>query len=168
MACKFAPGIGKLQPMSAYRDPQGQAAPAAPESATLHQDARGLWWVRIGHRNHRVSAHRGSDGHWAVTLDRVADQWEVHGLREQMMERMGLEEASAAGAKELRAPMPGKVIEVLVKEGQSVEEGEAMLVLDAMKMENVLRAGMSGVVSSIGVEAGNAVEKEAVLISMAD
>jgi len=43
-----------------------------------------------------------------------------------------------------------------------------MLVLEAMKMENVLRAGMSGVVSAIGVEKGSAVEKEAVLISMAD
>lgn len=168
MGCKFAPGIGKLQPMSAYRDPQGQAAPAAPDSATLHQDARGLWWVRIGQRNHRVSAHRGADGRWAVTLDGVADQWEVHGLREQMMERMGLEDASAAGAKELRAPMPGKVIEVLVKEGQAVGEGDPMLVLEAMKMENVLRAAGEGEVGTIRVAAGEAVEKDAVLIALAD
>jgi biotin carboxyl carrier protein len=82
------------------------------------------------------------------------------------MERMGIEEGADATSKDLRAPMPGKVLEVLVQEGQSVEEGEAMLVLEAMKMENVLRAGAAGVVSMIGVEAGNAVEKEAVLISM--
>lgn len=84
------------------------------------------------------------------------------------MERMGIEEAAGAQAMELRAPMPGKVLEILVQEGQSVEEGEAMLVLEAMKMENVLRARTSGVVSSIGVETGAAVEKETVLISMAD
>jgi len=64
--------------------------------------------------------------------------------------------------------MPGKVLEILVKEGQSVEEGDAMLVLEAMKMENVLRAGMAGLVANIDVEVGSAVEKEAVLISMAD
>ena len=84
------------------------------------------------------------------------------------MERMGLEDGASAKSRELRAPMPGKVLEILVQEGQTVEEGEAMLVLEAMKMENVLRAGSSGVVSSIGVEAGHAVEKEAVLISMAN
>jgi biotin carboxyl carrier protein len=64
--------------------------------------------------------------------------------------------------------MPGKVLKILVKEGQSVEEGDAMLVLEAMKMENVLRAGMAGLVANIDVEVGSAVEKEAVLISMAD
>lgn len=84
------------------------------------------------------------------------------------MERMGIEDGAGALSRELRAPMPGKVLDILVEEGQAVEEGEAMLVLEAMKMENVLRAGMSGVVSAIGVEKGSAVEKEAVLISMAD
>ena len=84
------------------------------------------------------------------------------------MERMGIEEGAADLSLELRAPMPGKVLEILVKEGQSVEEGDAMLVLEAMKMENVLRAGMAGLVANIDVEVGSAVEKEAVLISMAD
>ena len=154
--------------MSAYRDLRGHAAPAAPEHCALHQDARGLWWVRIGHRNHRVSAQWGSDGRWAVSLDGVTDQWLVHGLREQMMERMGLEDAAAAGTKELRAPMPGKVIEVLVAEGQAVSEGDPMLVLEAMKMENVLRAAGAGEVGTIRVAAGEAVEKDAVLIALAD
>ena len=84
------------------------------------------------------------------------------------MERMGIEDGAGSQSMELRAPMPGKVLEILVEEGQSVEEGDAMLVLEAMKMENVLRAGTAGVVSTIGVKEGSAVEKEAVLISMAD
>ena len=84
------------------------------------------------------------------------------------MERMGIEDGAGSQSRELRAPMPGKVLEILVEEGQSVEEGDAMLVLEAMKMENVLRAGTAGVVSAIGVKKGSAVEKEAVLISMAD
>lgn len=140
--------------------------PGNPGEPRLYEDDRGRWWVRIGHRNHRVSVQSLEGGRWDIRLDGVADQWSVHGLRETLMERMGIEEGADATSKDLRAPMPGKVLEVLVQEGQSVEEGEAMLVLEAMKMENVLRAGAAGVVSMIGVEAGNAVEKEAVLISM--
>jgi len=134
----------------------------------LYEDDRGRWWVRIGYRNHRVSVQPMEGGKWDIRLDGVADEWSVHGLRETLMERMGIEEGADSASKDLRAPMPGKVLEVLVEEGQTVEEGDAMLVLEAMKMENVLRAGAPGVVAVIGVEAGKAVEKEAVLISMED
>ena len=152
--------------MARYRNAQGQEMPGNPGEPRLYEDDRGRWWVRIGHRNHSVSVQSLEGGRWDIRLDGVADQWSVHGLRETLMERMGIEEGADATSKDLRAPMSGKVLEVLVQEGQSVEEGEAMLVLEAMKMENVLRAGAAGVVSMIGVEAGNAVEKEAVLISM--
>ena len=152
--------------MARYRNAQGQEMPGNPGEPRLYEDDRGRWWVRIGHRNHSVSVQSLEGGRWDIRLDGVADQWSVHGLRETLMERMGIEEGADATSEDLRAPMPGKVLEVLVQEGQSVEEGEAMLVLEAMKMENVLRAGAAGVVSMIGVEAGNAVEKEAVLISM--
>ena len=64
--------------------------------------------------------------------------------------------------------MPGKVIDVLVAEGQSVSEGDPMLVLEAMKMENVLRAAGDGQVGTISVSAGDAVEKGAVLVALAD
>ena len=154
--------------MARYRNAQGQEMPGNPSEPRLYKDDRGRWWVRIGHRNHRVSIQSLDGGRWDIRLDGVSDQWSMHGLREVLMERMGIEDGVDEASKDLRAPMPGKVLEVLVNEGQTVEEGEAMLVLEAMKMENVLRAGAAGVVATIGVEAGHAVEKEAVLISMED
>ena len=54
------------------------------------------------------------------------------------------------------------------REGQTVAEGDPMLVLEAMKMENVLRAAGEGEVGSVRVSAGEAVEKDAVLIALAD
>lgn len=154
--------------MAQYLDAKGQETPKSLEEARVHRDERGRWWVRLGIRNHRVSVQSLGAGKWDVRVDGIADEWQSRNLREILMERMGIEEGAGAQAMELRAPMPGKVLEILVQEGQSVEEGEAMLVLEAMKMENVLRAKTSGVVSSIGVETGAAVEKETVLISMAD
>lgn len=82
------------------------------------------------------------------------------------MERMGLQDASAAASKELRAPMPGKVVDILVKPGQSVAEGDPLVVLEAMKMENVLRSAGDGVVAEIAVQSGQAVEKDAVLVAL--
>ena len=154
--------------MARYRNAQGQEMPENSGEFRLYEDDRGRWWVRIGYRNHRVSVQPMEGGKWDIRLDGVADEWSVHGLRETLMERMGIEEGADSASKDLRAPMPGKVLEVLVEEGQTVQEGDAMLVLEAMKMENVLRAGAPGVVAVIGVEAGKAVEKEAVLISMED
>lgn len=154
--------------MAMYRDTSGNRAPDAPDSYAVHRDARGVWWVRVGHRNHRVSLHCGPDGVWDIRLDGVSDRWTLRGLREQLMERMGLEEAGASATKELRAPMPGKVLEVLVEKGQNVNEGDPMLVLEAMKMENVLRAAGEGCIGSILVSPGEAVEKDAVLISLAN
>ena len=160
--------MGNLPTMATYRDPEGNPTPAAPEGWIAHCDARGVWWVRLGHRNHRVTLDQLGDGSWDIRLDGASDRWVVHGLREQLMERMGLEETDAAGSKELRAPMPGKVLEVLVEPGQPVVEGDPMLVLEAMKMENVLRAGGEGSIGSILVAPGEAVEKDAVLIALAD
>lgn len=154
--------------MAGYRNASGKMMPVKEGEARLHRDERGRWWVRIGRRNHCVSMQQTASGEWDVRLDGVSDQWSLRGLREELMERMGIEDGAGSQSRELRAPMPGKVLEILVEEGQSVEEGDAMLVLEAMKMENVLRAGTAGVVSAIGVKEGSAVEKEAVLISMAD
>ncbi|MCL4157718.1 UNVERIFIED_CONTAM: hypothetical protein GTU68_034634 [Idotea baltica] len=62
--------------------------------------------------------------------------------------------------------MPGLILDVLVEEGQSVEKGQALIILEAMKMENVLKAEKEGVIARICVEEGIAVDKKAVLIEM--
>jgi len=67
-----------------------------------------------------------------------------------------------AGA--VTAIMPGKIIRVLVKEGDEVQEGDVLCVLEAMKMENELRAGKSGVVQQVTVEPGSDVEMGEVLV----
>ena len=69
-----------------------------------------------------------------------------------------------AKATKLKAPMPGKVLEVMVQPGQTVAKGEGLLILEAMKMENMLKAEQEGTVKSVNVSVGDAVEKNNVLI----
>lgn len=64
----------------------------------------------------------------------------------------------ASGPQEIVAPMPGKIVRVLVKIGQAVKAGEGLIVIEAMKMENELRAARAGTVKEIAVQEGVAVE----------
>ena len=66
----------------------------------------------------------------------------------------------------VKAPMPGNVLKILVTEGQKVQEGDVVLVLEAMKMENEITAVRTGTVSGIAVTKGQLVETGSVLLSI--
>lgn len=83
-----------------------------------------------------------------------------------LIKDMGLLSAKSAKVKEIKAPMPGKVIEILVKESEAVKKGDSLLILEAMKMENVIKAPHDLNVKSIKVKLGQAVEKGAVLLKL--
>ena len=73
---------------------------------------------------------------------------------------------AAAGEKEITAPMPGTILKVNVKNGETVKSGDVLMILEAMKMENEIMAPCDGVVSFIGVSSGTSVEGGAVLCSL--
>ena len=75
--------------------------------------------------------------------------------------------ASAKNTKELRAPMPGRVVRVLVKAGDAVSAGQALVVIEAMKMENELRASAAATIAEVHVAEGASVEGRALLVTFA-
>lgn len=68
--------------------------------------------------------------------------------------------------KDVKTSMPGKIIDVLVKEGENVEEGQAVLILEAMKMQNEIKTPQSGRIARIFPKAGDSVEAGALLFSV--
>ncbi|MDX1664674.1 MAG: biotin/lipoyl-containing protein [Candidatus Promineifilaceae bacterium] len=74
----------------------------------------------------------------------------------------------AGGDTAIRSPMPGLVLDVLVEEGEEVESGEKVVILESMKMENELRASRDGVVLRVLVEKGASVEKDQELVVLGD
>jgi len=82
----------------------------------------------------------------------------------QLLKSMGLDKVAPKKLDVLQAPMPGKVLSVNVSIGDEVEIGKSLLTLEAMKMENVIKAEGFGKVKSIEVETGKTVDKGAVLI----
>ncbi|MFP5471310.1 MAG: biotin/lipoyl-containing protein [Bacteroidia bacterium] len=81
-----------------------------------------------------------------------------------LLKKMGLSRGVSAKVNELKAPMPGLVLNIKVQIGQEVKKDEPLLILEAMKMENVLKSPADVVVKSIEVNEKAAVEKNQVLI----
>lgn len=85
---------------------------------------------------------------------------------DELVRKMGLTSNIVHKVKDIRAPMPGLVLNIMVQPGQEVVHGDPLLVLEAMKMENVIKSHGEGVVKAIKVEKGTAVDKGAVLIEL--
>ena len=79
---------------------------------------------------------------------------------------MGLSAIVAHKISNIKAPMPGLVLDIMIKPGQTIEKGTPLLILEAMKMENVLKSEGDGVVKSIEVIKTQAVDKGQILIEM--
>ena len=82
-----------------------------------------------------------------------------------LLDKMGLTSLSQHKVNNLKAPMPGLVLDVLVSPGQDVVKDTPLVILEAMKMENVLKSPGEGKVKSLGVKKGDAVEKNHVLLT---
>ncbi|MES2780491.1 MAG: biotin/lipoyl-containing protein [Bacteroidota bacterium] len=90
----------------------------------------------------------------------IEDQYDA------LLKQLGMDKMVANKVNEVKAPMPGLVLRILVKEGQAVKKGDALLVLEAMKMENVIKATGEGVVKKITVQPKLAVDKNQVMLVM--
>jgi acetyl/propionyl-CoA carboxylase alpha subunit len=86
---------------------------------------------------------------------------------DQLLDKLGLSGATVAKVNELKAPMPGLIVDIRVQPGQAVQKGDPLLVLEAMKMENILKAPTDGTIESIKVVLRTNVTKGQVLVQFA-
>ena len=123
--------------------------------------------VTIGNELHRVLARRGPQkGQYDVSIDGYRFAIEALDERTRTIRELAGASARPAGPAHLVAPMPGLIVRVNVQEGDHVRAGQGLVVMEAMKMENELRATAAGIVRRVVVSAGSAVEKGAVLLEM--
>ena len=83
-----------------------------------------------------------------------------------MVDKMGLLVGNTHKAKDIKAPMPGLIIDVMVEAGQEISEGTPLIILSAMKMENILLAQADGVVKSVNVKKEDTVDKGQIIIEI--
>ncbi|MCH1583586.1 MAG: hypothetical protein L7S62_00360 [Flavobacteriales bacterium] len=144
-----------------------QVAPGSEESWDWKQLAPGVFDVRMGNRNVRVERMDGPDakGNVTIRVNGVVQALQVLGPQQLLLESMGMSANVETQEKHVESPMPGKILQVMVAPGTVVDEGDPLLVLEAMKMENVIRAPRSGVIAGVEAQVGEAVEKAAILVT---
>ena len=123
--------------------------------------------VTVGDEVHRVVARRGATrGRYTLWLDGFRYEVEALDERTRAIRELSGAGQAASGPAPLIAPMPGMIVRVNVRVGEAVLPGQGLVVMEAMKMENELRAASAGTVKAVLVQPGTAVEKGALLLEL--
>jgi biotin carboxyl carrier protein len=138
----------------------GAHAAAIPGTPLLH--------LLLGKDSWTVACQQldGRPPRWALGAAGERFEVEVQDDRSRQIEALTGQGRKPAVDGVVKAPMPGLVVRVEVSLGQAVEAGEALVVVEAMKMENELRASQKAIVEQVHVQAGDRVEKGAPLVTL--
>ena len=116
----------------------------------------------VGSQAHKILADRGANGEWSLHLDGLLLKAEVIDGRTRAIRDMS-HATVVQGPEPVVAPMPGMVVKVEVKEGDRVESGQSVIIVEAMKMMNQIESDIDGIVERILVQSGDPVEYDQVL-----
>lgn len=172
MPTYFIPNEGEEEARAYHveRGEDGLLTIQTPEGESLTIDAYvpGPGQLHFLHDGESIDADvRERDSKMVVQLRGHTSHVAVLNERQMRMKAAGVGAGRVAGPA-LESPMAGKVVALQVAQGDQVEEGQSVVIVEAMKMENDLKAHKSGVVESIDVEVGQAVEIGDVLVTIAD
>jgi biotin carboxyl carrier protein len=128
--------------------------------------SHGYFHILINHKSYRAEVVRADPAtkSFAMKINGKVYSVTLNDKFDLLLEKMGMNNGSSGKANHIKAPMPGLIIDLRVKEGDIVMPGDALLILEAMKMENMIKASAQSVVKSVNVKKGDSVEKNQVLI----
>jgi biotin carboxyl carrier protein len=133
--------------------------------------------ITTGNRRFHVIMNNGSYNCEVVSADSRKKSFEikvngvVHRVNvkdqfDELLHQLGMDKIASHKVNDIKAPMPGLVLKIMIAEKQEIKEGDSVLILEAMKMENVIKSPGAGIVKSIKVKERDAVEKNEVLIEL--
>jgi biotin carboxyl carrier protein len=142
---------------------------------TLNGEAVSPDWTLIGDKKyHAIINHQSltvellgideTGKQFTIAVNGIKYQVELQNQFDALLKQLGMDKLAAGKVNNLKAPMPGLVLRINVAVGDTIKKGDALLVLEAMKMENVIKAAGDGVVKKINAIERTAVEKGHVLM----
>ena len=114
--------------------------------------------------NVEIVNHNVAEKSFQIKVNQTIYNLIVKDKYDELLHQLGLDKAMVSKVSNIKAPMPGLVLNILVEDGQEIKKGDALIVLEAMKMENILKSPTDGKVKKVAVKKGVAVEKGQILI----
>ena len=124
-----------------------------------------IFSILVNGRSFEGFVYSGEDN-WEVVLMGRQIPVQVEDEREKRLKAAAGGSISETGEYHLKAPMPGMIVSIPVKESQEIEKGEVLVILESMKMQNELKSPRAGVISRIRVTSGESVEQRQTLLSV--
>jgi biotin carboxyl carrier protein len=149
-----------------------RAVPGGWEAVVERDGQRWTFPIRAGDRkgeawsDARPIRYRWNPAAGHLSLDGWVHELRVESEAVHRVAELGLASGRGDGATPVRAPMPGLVLVVEIAEGEQVQEGQGLVIIEAMKMENEIRSPATGIVRSLSVSPGDAVERDALLCTL--
>lgn len=135
-------------------------------SADIHQINTDHFHVIYKNRSYKVEVvnYNKSEKICTVKVNSTIYNLEVTNQYDALLHQLGLDNLSSARVVDLKAPMPGLVLKIMVKEGDEIKKGDNLVVLEAMKMENIIKASADAKIKAIKIKPADKLEKNQVMI----
>ena len=129
----------------------------------------GTYHLLLGGKAYVIDPVNATPSHNDQTLTVNGSTYHIHIADEidQLVHELGMDQAMDNGISNIESPMPGLVLDIMVQVGDHVQAGQSLCILEAMKMENILKAAGEGTVKQIHVSKGQPVDKGQLIIEWA-
>ncbi len=132
----------------------------------LHEDPNGFSYIVWKNKKYLLDVIEKNQNRYTIMINGVWYSFSVETpislKRKRFLDQQGDISASVA----IEAPMPGKIIDILVEEGAEVKEGDPIIILEAMKMQNEIMSHITGIIKSVKVKKNDTVMKDDILIEI--
>jgi biotin carboxyl carrier protein len=132
----------------------------------LREDPDGFSYIVWKNKKYMLDVIEKNQNRYTVMINGVWHSFSVETPISLKRKRYLEQQGDSSALLSIEAPMPGKIIDVMVEEGAEVKEGEPIIILEAMKMQNEISSHVTGVVRSVAVKKNDSVMKDDVLINV--
>jgi biotin carboxyl carrier protein len=115
--------------------------------------------------NLEVISVKAKEKAFVIKVNGLKYKFNVKDKYDELLQSLGMDNLANNKVSELKAPMPGLVLDVSINAGEAVSKGDALLILEAMKMENIIKSPTDGIIKNISVNKGETVEKNQVILN---